>query len=433
MRKAKVGVYVFTHSIMKRSTKSRENYFDGLNYIGLRYIVSEIDRDMYDVSYVSADNVNSVDFVLVSLTSYYDVLNVISELYGKKIKPTVLIGGAGCNNVGLLRCVGDVITVGRGEETIMRILAGDHVDGIWYRDADPDLKGTVDILPPKKLIEMDDKYLGTYEERSVGCPRRCAFCEYGWKHPYYNPSGRYESGIIERETLFSDVDFSSYANRDLVTAIDGQTEETRKVAGKPISNADITEKLMEIYDQENEYVSLKLYCMVGYPWETAFYPDEFVECVARARRSGGNRLNILVVSPHFMPMPFTPMENEPVNWHNFREDIKKHGNARFVDENIGVYWNWSLASSPMRAAEATVLNRADLEDAPAIKAVLCSSAYRGLNFVKKRIVLERYFGHLLGRVDSVLPYVNRINDVEKGKERYRSRLEKYRALNGGPS
>lgn len=114
----KVGIYVFTDTIKARTTKKREEYFDGQNFIGLHYIVSEIDKQQYEISYVSKDTINTVDFVLISLTSYYDVINVINELHGKKITSTVLIGGAGYNNVGLLRDIADIGTVGRGEGII---------------------------------------------------------------------------------------------------------------------------------------------------------------------------------------------------------------------------------------------------------------------------------------------------------------------------
>ena len=110
----KVGIYVFTDQIKERKTKKREGFFDGQNYIGLRYIVSEIDKSKYEISYVSKDTINSVDFCLISLTSYYDVINVINELYGKTITAKICMGGAGYNNVGLLRDIAWVGTVGRG-------------------------------------------------------------------------------------------------------------------------------------------------------------------------------------------------------------------------------------------------------------------------------------------------------------------------------
>lgn len=40
---------------------------------------------------------------------------------------------------------------------------------------------------------------------------------------------------------------------------------------------------------------------------------------------------------------------------------------------------------------------------------------------RKRKVLEKYFGDVLGRVDRVLPYIERSNDTEKAKEIYERR------------
>lgn len=420
---ARIGIYVYTDMVKQRLTKKREGYFDGQNYIGLRYIVSEIDKTKHEITYVSKDAVNTVDYVLISLTSYYDVANIINELYGKKITAKIIMGGAGCNNVGLLRTVADVITVGRGERTINRILDGDPVDGLWYKETNADLSKPVRIMPLLDYISIDDDFVGRYCEQSIGCQRKCFFCEYSWKHKWTKKEDGYHSGLLNRETLLQDVDWSSYRNKDLVTAIDGATEAARRVINKPIKNAEITDKMLQIYDAPKDYVSLKLYCLLGYPFEDRFEPEEAVESIIAARRDSDHRCNVLMVSPHFMPMPFTPMECEPVNWHNFRDDIKAYDWEKFGKGNINVYWNWSLASSPLSAAEATVLNRADADDAPAIKSVLCSSKYKGLEAWKKRKVLEKYFGHLLGRVDSVLPYIIRNNPTEDAKAVYYKRKE----------
>lgn len=269
-------MYVFTDMVKARTTKKREGFFDGQNYIGLRYILTEIDTSQYEISYVSKDSINSVDFVLVSLTSYYDVLNIINELYGVPVKPKVIIGGAGCNNVGLLRAVADYIVVGRGEGVIPRILNGEWVAGTYSKQDDPDIAKPISVLPLSKFIEIDDNYVGKYCERSIGCQRKCFFCEYSWKHKWTKKDQGYHSGLLNRETLLQDVDWESYHNKDLVTAIDGATERTRKIINKPISNADITAKMLQIYDAPRDYVSLKLYCLLGYPFENKFEPEEAV-------------------------------------------------------------------------------------------------------------------------------------------------------------
>ena len=417
----KIGVYVFTDQIKKRETKKREGYFDGQNYIGLRYLLSELNPEDIEISYVSKDTINTVDFCLISLTSYYDVINVINELHGKKITATVCVGGAGFNNVGLLREIADIGTVGRGEGTLPKIIRGEKIDGLYYKEDNFDLSKPIKIMPLRTFIEIDDKYVGKYCEQSIGCQRKCYFCEYSWKHKWTKKDNGYHSGLMNRETLLQDVDWSSYHNKDLVTAIDGATEKTRHIINKPISNQAITDKMLEIYDAPKDYLSLKLYCLLGYPFETKFEPEEAVESIISARRQSDHRLNVLMVSPHFMPMPFTPMECEPVNWHNFRDDIKNYDWGKFGKGNINVYWNWSLASSPLSAAEATVLNRADICDIDNIKKVMCSSKYKSLDARKKRLVLEKYFGHLLGKVDAVLPYIIRNNPTDKAKEKYEKR------------
>ena len=420
----KIGIYVFTDAIKERKTKKREGYFDGQNYIGLRYIVSQIEP-VHEIVYVSKDTINTVDMVLISLTSYYDVINIINELYGKKITAKVVVGGAGYNNVGLLRDIVDIGTVGRGENKINQIIAGEHIDGLYYKDDNYDLSKPIKIMPLETFIEIDDNYVGRYCEQSIGCQRKCFFCEYSWKHKWTKKDTGYHSGLLNRETLFQDVDWTSYKNKDLVTAIDGATELTRYIVNKPIKTSEITDKLLEIYDAPKDYVSLKLYCLLGSPFETRFEPEETVEAIIKARKDSNHRCNVLMVSPHFMPMPFTPMECEPVNWINFRDEIKNYDWEKFGKGNINVYWNWSLASSPLSAAEATILNRADVDDAPKIKAILCTSKYKSLSAVQKRKVLEKYFGHLLGRVNSVLPYIERNNQTENAKKTYEKRVSSY--------
>ena len=417
----KVGIYVFTDQIKERKTKKREGFFDGQNYIGLRYIVSEIDKSKYEISYVSKDTINSVDFCLISLTSYYDVINVINELYGKTITAKICMGGAGYNNVGLLRDIAWVGTVGRGENIINQILSGEYIDGLYYRDINRDLKSKIKIIPLTRFIEIDDKYVGRYCEQSIGCQRKCYFCEYSWKHKWTKKDAGYHSGLLNRETLLQDVDWAEYHNKDLVTAIDGATEHTRYIINKPIKNSDITKKRLEIYDAPKDYLSLKLYCLLGYPFETKFEPEEAVESIISARKKSIKRLNVLMVSPHFMPMPFTPMECEPINWHNFRDDIKSYDWDKFGKGNINVFWNWSLASSPISSAEATVLNRADIEDIDKIKKIIYTSKYRALNSVQKRKTLEKYFGYLLGKVDSVFSYIKRNNPENNAKTIYEKR------------
>lgn len=416
----KVGLYVFTDMVKSRNTKKREGYFDGQNYIGLRYIASEIDRSKYEITYVSKDTINAADFVLISLTSHYDLLNIINELHGKRIRSTLIIGGAGCNNLDLLREIADFAVIGRGEGIINDILSGDLPDGVYSKEDNFDLTKPVKIQALKKFISIDDPILGQYDEVSTGCKRKCFFCEYSWKNHLSTKSNIYHSGLADRETRLEELDWGTYVNKDLVTAVDGIDEKTRYIVNKSISNDTIRGKIEEIKHAQRDYYSLKLYCLLGYPFQTKFDPVELLNTIVGCD-IGSKRFNVLMVSPHFMPMPFTPMECEPLNFINFRKKIERYNFSEWQKGNIKVFWPASQSNSPVSAAEATILHRATLEDAPVIKRVLCSPKYKGLPGAKKISVMQKAFGSLLCEVNSVSPYVERAYETDKAKEIYYKR------------
>lgn len=413
----KVGLYVFTDMVKSRNTKKREGYFDGQNYIGLRYIASEIDKSKYEIDYVSKDTVNSVDYVLISLTSHYDILNIINELHGRKITSKIIVGGAGCNNIDLLRDIADFAVIGRGEGIINDILSGNAPDGIYCREDNHELEKKIKIQTLKQFISIDDPILGHYDELSTGCKRKCFFCEYSWKNKLVTKSDIYHSGLADRETRIEEVDWNKYKNKDLVTAVDGIDEKTRRVINKSISNEVIKNKIEEIVNAPRDYYSLKLYCLLGYPFEAEFDPKELLDTITGCN-IGRKRLNVLMVSPHFMPMPFTPMECEPVNLINFRKKIDRYDFSKWQHGNIKVYWPTSQSSGPVSAAEATVLHRATVNDADDIKRIICSSKYKSLLSAQKIGVLQKAFGGLLGAVDRVAPYVTRVYDSDKLKSVY---------------
>jgi hypothetical protein len=163
--------------------------------------------------------------------------------------------------------------------------------------------------------------------------------------------------------------------------------------------------------------------LLGYPFQRDFRPEETLETIAGCSRNSNIRLNVVMVSPHFMPMPFTPMENEPVNQINFREKIKRYDFSKWQKGNVKVYWPWALASSPINAMEATVVHRAKSDDAELVKRILCSSKYKSLQYQGKISILNKAFGKYLGYYDDVLRYVKRTYPLEKAKESYNKRVK----------
>lgn len=416
-----VGIYIFTDMLKQRSAKKRDTYFDGQNYIGLRYIVSEIDKTKYNIRYVSKDTVDDVDYVLISIISYYDIINIIHELYGVAHKSKIIVGGPGALNIELIKDIIDYAVIGRGEGLINDILAGNVPDGVWSKK-NYNFSNKVFVQSLKKYIEIEDPIMGFYKEKSIGCPKKCFFCEYSWKNKNVGNT-KYDSGVADRETLFKDIEFSNYKNKDFVSAVDGINEDVRWVINKPLFDGDISKKIGEIYNQDISYVSLKLYCLLGYPFESGFDPVSLLDALTKP--SGGkNRLNIVMVSPHFMPMPFTPMESEPVNNINFRKLINEYDFSPWQKTNIRVYWPEMTASSPINAFEATLIHRAKSFQTKDIKKILSASKYKSLNSYDKIRVLKKYFGSLFDKVDSVVPYIEKPYNTDGAKKVYRQRVQK---------
>jgi hypothetical protein len=65
-----------------------------------------------------------------------------------------------------------------------------------------------------------------------------------------------------------------------------------------------------------------------------------------------------------------------------------------------------------------VAHRATPDMAGDIANVLCSSRYSGLSSSLKVQVAKKYFGDIVGRVDEVLPYIERSHSTVEAKERY---------------
>jgi len=403
MGKIKVGIYVFTHQIKDRKLTIKDMYFDGKAYYGFNSIIEEIDKKRYDITHVSSCNFNDVDFVLLSITSYYDIFNIRSELKGKQIKAKFIIGGAGISNHVPLEDIAHVIVIGRGEGLINELLDGGYVDRIIHQ--------------PKKTISING-----YSENSIGCPMKCKFCQYGWKFTLYPDVKNYNSGYNNREDLIQNLDFSICNRRTaprLNSAIDGFTQSTRDLINKKITNENIIEKFKEIYEQKQSYFALKLYAIVGFPWENNIQINEFIECVKKADKKSEKKLNVFLISTHFCPMPFTPMESLPVNTHDFRKECEKsQTKVTYKGKSINVYYPYSQISSPISAIEQTIINRIKTEQLPIFDKVLLSSKYRSLNGIMKQKVIDKHFPGIYDYFEDVCPDVERPYKYKKMRYGY---------------
>lgn len=393
----KIGIYIFSKQIKERVVTDRDRYFDGKAFYGLNYIISEIDKKKNEISYVSNMNINSVDYCLISITSYYDIFNLRKELKGKIITTKIIIGGAGIINLQSVYDIADIVVIGRGEGIINKIFDNENIKGVWYKKRDANISSLYPIRQASKLINIKG-----YEEKEVGCSNKCKFCQYGWKFKIMNNDNNYSGGYNNREDTINNLDFSLCNRRTaprLNSAIDGFTENTRKKINKKITNEDITNKLFEIYDQKQSYFALKLYAIIGFSWEKKIELQEFFESVKKADKKSLKKLNIFLISTHFVPMPITPFEGESVNLYDFRDEVKRK-KYKYKGESINVYYPYNQITGVITTIEHTLINRIKINQLPIFDKVLLSSKYRSLKSVQKIKVIDKYFSGIYSEKES---------------------------------
>lgn len=307
----KVGIYISRDHLWFKTYKA-----DSLPF-GLKAVVSELDSSKYSISICDKDSAHNFDFVFYSVNSFVDYLVLIRDFRSKvKRRYKLVVGGASLINLHLLRDVVDIAVVGRAEGQINDILEGRQFDNVWTRE-DIDLKRTYKVRQPQYLLKVGNK-----SETNVGCKMSCKFCQYGNKFGQFVITSGYTSGVDGLEMMFKDIDWELARSR-VVSSIDGSSELTRKRVGKPLSNQQIQDKLEEINSVNyNKALLLKLYNIVGFPWEDETIADmaEFKSILCRA--DSVIKKNILWINMqvnHFVPMLLTPFESEPVNLIDYRK------------------------------------------------------------------------------------------------------------------
>lgn len=403
----KIGVLVFTN---KQKERGNDIFFDKKKYYGFRYILNEIDKTKYELEYTSSKNIFKYKYVLVSITSYYDILNLQNENINKG-EAKIIAGGAGISNPKIIAHIADIIVVGRGEGLINRILNGETPEGVYF-DGE-----SWDVIQPKRLIKLND-----WQEKDVGCSKKCFFCQYSWKHKSI-VNEKYSSGFNNKEDFFT---YHDWGNKNAVSAIDGLTEKTRKIINKNITNIDIISKIREIQNHKEDQFKIKLYMILGFPWETENDFDELKEVLKEADFKSNKKLNIWFNSTHFVPMPFTPMQNEAVNLFNFRNlVIKNYWVKSFYDGKTIKASFMPHFSTPESAVIQTIINRGNPEHLIKINRIVKNNKYKKLKFNNKIRVLQNEFDYeLYGKSDinnnGKIPY-----NLSGAISLYNKRVENY--------
>lgn len=415
---AKIGLLVSTQAIKERIIRNKEQCFNNKKYIGFNHIISEIDKS-HNIKYISSieEELNSVDYVLYSITSWYDILNLINELRNKKIKSKIIVGGAGLLNFSLLSKYIDIAVLGRGEGIINELIDGKLFNHVWTKSNDKEIENIYEIGEAKTLIN---------NERAVGCKFKCYFCQYGWKNHYFGSSKNYDSGLNSFEDNLKYLDWNITANC-LITAIDGQTEKSRKIVNKNMTDKDIENKILSFYEEfKGLKKSIKIYCIVGYPFENDI-DDAIINIIKKCDKKSNKILNIFLSSTHFCPMPMTPMENENVNLINFRKKIIDRKYV-FSGKTIKLWWLGNQCTSPLSALEECILFRSDKTHLELIEKIFLSKKYLNLNGFNKIKVIQEYFPKYLwaeNKSEKIIPYIQYPKGFYSAKNRYYKLKQEY--------
>ena len=248
------------------------------------------------------------------------------------------------------------------------------------------------------IYYVDKNIMLHNDEKAVGCKNKCFFCLYSWWNGYRNTNTGYSSGYSYREDDFRSLSWNACNPPEyLVTALDGMDEHTREKINKPISYKYILDKLCEInnYNKKSPQ-GLKLYQIIGYPWENknAFDLCDFIKAAKRIDNKLRNELRIFMQISHFIPEQKTPMWFLPFNFNNYREEIKKYNGIVYDGQNIKIYAG-KLVSSPNKAMFETIAQRATKNDYILLKKltstkILNAPVCQKIKLFKKE--LNKYFG-----------------------------------------
>ena len=316
-KKPDIGVLLLHRIVDRRIDKNKGRFFIEPNF-GLKAILSEL-KQPYEICY--PELINDYKQILISLTSVMDVENLIYtfEKYAPdNVTAEIIVGGFGVINIWLISRYIDVAVFGRAEDQVNAILSGHSFPNVWRKANDPNITGTYKIRQARRLLPG---------EVSVGCRNHCRYCQYTHiRLPLGNPA-KYNpgDGITIQETDWHGLRVDKAGK--YITAWDGMSEATRLRVGKHITDKQIIDKLISIGNQDIDgAVSIKVFMVIGYPWETAATVrqdmEQVVDMLLVVDMAIRNRVIIAILLSPFAPEPITPMACEPADVHtNWRDEV----------------------------------------------------------------------------------------------------------------
>lgn len=161
-----------------------------------------------------------------------------------------------------------------------------------------------------------------------------------------------------------------------------------------MTNDEIIAKIKEVYSLDaSQRYSLKIYCIIGYPWENERDADlaEIKNILRQADKPEKTHQIILTfLFSHFVSMSLTPMAFERLNMINFRRElISKRNYLIHQGINIMAYVS-QYATSPVAAIEELFIERSYESGYTFCQRFFLSPRYRGAKTDLKLHWLQKY-------------------------------------------
>jgi hypothetical protein len=276
---------------------------------------------------VTPETVADCDIALCSLCSPQDTLALACAL-DRRPQSRLIVGGQGVYPFRAWRHLTHRIAFGRVEDAVDDCVLGDApLPWCYDYDTDPDLSGRYTIRQARRLLKG---------EASVGCNGACKFCQYrATRRRLHTADKGFHAGSFGYAPTEDRWEALQVKTGQNMTALDGLSEETRRRVSKPVDDEQIVDKLNWCLDRLQGIMRLKVFQIVGYPWETPESVREDVlrlrDVLSRVRPSlRGGRIMMLVTVTPFSPEPLTPMEDEPANITDNWRDILLHDDLRCI-------------------------------------------------------------------------------------------------------
>jgi len=410
----KIAAIVLTGGKVRPNTKRKT--FDSFGFLGLQMVINEMAIKGHEIEYCTISTVEQYDLALLSITAPEDITTFLKGIKAgnyKKGKCFVAAGGAGCINICSIYDFIDMAVFGRAEGLADKIISKQQSKNIWVKKEDPMLETSYAIRQVKNL-HAD-------ENGCCGCRNKCYFCQYTWTRKLV---GKNYSAGGEGYTV-NEEDFVSLCLDKpgrYTTGIDGLSYETRKRVNKGF----VTDKLIRdkfenaIGKGHGKAIMLKLFGIVGYPWETIQTAREdamnFGELFngINEKYSSGRLMAAMHLTP-FSPEPLTPMEHVPANIRtNWRRCFGGRSYPLINNDRINVFIGPYTTTEPT-LSRRVMINRCKLSERSKVFKIVTSSLEGVTGHEIYRKVTEYLNRDVFGwhQPGEIIPFLKTYNDYTK--------------------